>query len=85
MVQQPRQEQPLYSCVVPIESVTGRLDEELMIFAASAEEVERQAKQMLADDYGCNNEMVQQLMQQARVEAVSPWCSTSDRESSELQ
>lgn len=30
MVQQPRQEEPLYGCVVPIDSVTGRQDEEIM-------------------------------------------------------
>ena len=78
MVQQPRQEKPLYSCVVPIESVTGRSDEELMIFGASAEDVKRQAEQMLANDYGCNDDVVRQLMQQAKVEALSPWCSSSE-------
>ena len=78
MVQQPRQEKPLYSCVIAIESVTGNPDEELMTFGASAEEVKRQAEQLLAKDYGCNDEIIRQLMQQAKVESLSAWCSSTD-------
>jgi hypothetical protein len=78
MVQQPRQEKPLYSCVIAIESVTGNPDEELIAFGASAEEVKRQAEQLLARDYGCNDEIIRQLMQQAKVESLSPWCSSTE-------
>ncbi len=78
MVQQPRQEKPLYSCVISIERVTGHPDEELMTFAASAEGAKHQAEQLLVNDYGCNQEVIQQLMQQATVELISPWCSSGE-------
>jgi hypothetical protein len=78
MVQQLREDKPLYSCVIPIESVTGRPDEELMSFGASAEEVKHQAEQLLANDYGCNEDAIRQLMQQATVKLLSAWCSTNE-------
>lgn len=78
MVQQPRQEKPLYSCVIAIESVTGNPDEELMTFGISAEEVKRQAEQLLVRDYGCNYAIIRQLMQQAKIESLSPWCSSTE-------
>jgi hypothetical protein len=78
MVQQPRQEKPLYSCVIAIESVTGNPDEELMAFGASAEEVKRQAEQLLAKDYGCKDEIIRKLMQEMKVESLSPWCSSTE-------
>lgn len=78
MVQQSREEKPLYSCVISIERVTGHSDEELMTFGASAEEAKHQAEQLLANDYGCNQEVIHQLMQQATVELLSPWCSPGE-------
>ena len=79
MVQQPRQEKPVYSCVIAIESVTGNPDEELMTFGSSVEEVKRQAEEFLEKDYGCNHQIIRQLMQQAKVEHLSPWCSSTEK------
>lgn len=81
MVQQPREEKLLYSCVISIEHITGHPDEELMTFGASAEEAKHQAEQWLANDYGCNEQVIRQLMQQAKVELLSPWCSPSESQS----
>lgn len=78
MVQQPREEKPLYSCVISIEHITGHPDEELMTFGASAEGAKHQAEQLLARDYGCNEEVIHQLVQQAKVELLSPWCSPGE-------
>lgn len=75
MVQQPRREKPLYSCVIPIDSVTGNQDEEIMTFGVSAYEAKNKAEQLLADDYGCNNLEVLKLIQQARIEPLAHWCS----------
>ncbi|MEC4818801.1 MAG: hypothetical protein SAK29_36835 [Scytonema sp. PMC 1069.18] len=75
MVQQPRRDEPLYCCIVPVESITGNLEEELTTFGTSADAARLQAQQMLASSYECNEEQIQQLMGQARTEYVSPWCS----------
>jgi hypothetical protein len=74
MVQEPRRDEPLYSCIVPVESVTGNQEEELIAFGTSASAASSQAEQMLADNYGCNNEQIKKLMQLARIEYLSPWC-----------
>ncbi|MGK7872203.1 MAG: hypothetical protein AB4426_02450 [Xenococcaceae cyanobacterium] len=78
MVQQPRREEPLYSCVVSIESVTGHQDEEMIAFGMSAEEAKSKAEQLLAGNYGCHHDDIRQLMQQARIEPLSPWCVPSN-------
>lgn len=75
MVQEPRRNEPLHSCIVPLASLTGNHEEELMALGQSVEVATSQAEQMLADNYGCNAKQIQQLMQLARVEYVSPWCS----------
>ncbi|MGV2830767.1 hypothetical protein [Myxosarcina sp. GI1(2024)] len=75
MVREPRRDEPLYSCIVSVESVTGNQDEELTTFATSASAASSQAEQMLADNYGCNNEQIKKLIQLARIEYLSPWCS----------
>jgi hypothetical protein len=75
MVQEPRRDEPLYSCIVPVESITGNFEEELTTFATSTSAAHRQAEQMLADNYGCNPDQIQKLMQRARIEYLSPWCS----------
>ena len=54
MVLEPRRDEPLYSCIVPVESVTGNQEEELITLATSASSAHRQAELMLADNYGCN-------------------------------
>ena len=75
MVQQPRRDEPLYSCIVPVVSVTGNQEEELTTFGTSASAANRQAEQMLADNYDCNVDQIKKLMELARIEYLSPWCS----------
>ncbi len=75
MVQEPRRDEPLYSCIVPVDSITGNQEEELIALAQSASGASSQAEQMLADNYGCNVEQIKKLMESARVEYLSPWCS----------
>ena len=79
MVQQLRQEEPLYSCVITIENITGNQDEEIMTLGVSADEAKNQAAQLLADNYGCNESQIQELIQQARIEPLAQWCSSGDR------
>lgn len=79
MVQQPRQENPLYSCVVPISDVTGHQDEEIVAFGVSADEAKWKVEVMLTNNYGCSEDAVQELIQQARVDLLSPWCAPSDQ------
>ena len=75
MVQEPRRDEPLYSCIVPVDSITGNQEEELIALAKSASLASSQAEQMLADNYGCNVDQIKKLMESARVEYLSPWCS----------
>lgn len=75
MVQQPRQPQPLYSCAIALDAVTGRSDEEIVAFGTSVEDAKRQAEQLLASDDRCQNADVGALLATARIEALSPWCS----------
>ena len=75
MVLEPRRDEPLYSCIVPVESVTGNQEEELTTFATSESNAHRQAELMLADNYGCNVDQIKKLMELARIEYLSPWCS----------
>lgn len=74
MVQEPRRDEPLYSCIVLVESITGNSEEELTTFGTFESAAKSQAEQMLADSYGCNTDQIQQLMQLARIEYLSPWC-----------
>ncbi|GAB4379716.1 MAG: hypothetical protein Kow00121_34410 [Elainellaceae cyanobacterium] len=76
MIQQIRQDEPLYRCVVLIESVTGRSDEELMAFGVTEVEAKCQVEALLRDNYDCTQEQIAQLMQHAQVESLSPWCGT---------
>lgn len=75
MVQEPRRDEPLYSCIVPVDSITGNQEEELIALAKEADLALRQAEQMLADKYGCNVDQIKKLMESARIEYLSPWCS----------
>ena len=75
MVQQPRQEEPLYSCTVPVERLTGRLEEEVIAFGASEEVARKQAEILLARSYNCSPAQIRQLMQQAQIAPLSPWCA----------
>ena len=61
MVQEPRRDKPLYSCIVPVDSITGNQEEELTTFATSASAALSQAEQMLADNYGCNVDQIKKL------------------------
>jgi hypothetical protein len=75
MVQQLRPEEPLYSCVVPIDSFTANQDEEIVTFGVSSNEAKNKAEQLLAENYGCNDDEIRKLIQQARIEPLSHWCS----------
>lgn len=83
MVQQVGQEEPLYSCAIAIDSVTGHQDEEIMTFGVSADDAKNKAAQLLADSYGCNESEILALIQQARIEPLSHWCSPDDRSTAE--
>lgn len=78
MVQQLRPEEPLYTCVVPIGSLTGNQDEEIVTFGVSFDDAKNKAEQLLTNNYGCDDSSVLKLIQQARIETLSPWCSPSD-------
>lgn len=80
MVQQLRPEEPLFSCVIPIDSITGRQYEEIMTFGVSADEAKNKAHQLLADSYGCDEDEILKLLQKARIELLSPWCSADQRD-----
>lgn len=73
--------EPQYICVIPVDGITGNLDEEIITFGVSGDEAKNKAEQLLADKYGCNEAEVFQLIQQARVEPLSQWCSPGDRQS----
>ena len=75
MVQQPQRDQPLYSCVISVDSVTGHADEEVIVFGTSIEDAKDQAEQLLIDQYGCNENQIEQLMQFAKIELLASWCS----------
>ena len=79
MVQEVRQEEPLYRCVIPLDSITGNQDEEIMTFGVSAEDAKNKAAQLLADNYGCNESQILNLIQQARIQPLAHWCSPGDR------
>jgi hypothetical protein len=72
----------MFSCVVPIESVTGHVDEEAIAFGTSEAEAMTAAVALLVDHYGCNQEQAGHLVRGARIEAVSIWCAATDRQSS---
>ncbi len=75
MVQEARINEPIYSCIIPLESLTGNQEEELVTFGSSAQIVMAQAKQMLANNYCCNAAKIQKLLQLSRIEYLSFWCS----------
>ncbi len=75
MVQQIRQNEPQYICVIPVDSITGNQDEEIITFGVSVNEAKNQGEQLLASTYGCNQSQVLELMQQARVEPIAQWCA----------
>jgi hypothetical protein len=78
MVQEIRPNEPQYSCVVLIESITGNKDEEILTLGMSAEDAKHQAEELLRSSYKCSEANLNRLMQQARIEAIAPWCSASN-------
>ncbi|HEY9664166.1 MAG TPA: hypothetical protein V6C65_37455 [Allocoleopsis sp.] len=80
MIQQIRQDEPQYRCVVSIESVTGRSDEELMAFGVTAAEAQSEVESLLRDRYHCTEAQITQLMQQAETESLSPWCGVGSQQ-----
>ncbi|ARV59239.1 hypothetical protein BZZ01_11920 [Nostocales cyanobacterium HT-58-2] len=79
MVQQIRPSEPQYICVIPVESITGNHEEEIMTFGVSADEAKHQAEQLLRNNYGCERSQVMELMQQARIEQIGQWCSVDSQ------
>lgn len=75
MVRELRRDEALYSCIVPLESLTGNQEEELTTFGTSAQKAITQAEQILANNYSCDATKIEKLMQLSRVEYLSPWCS----------
>lgn len=75
MVNQPRPTEPRYSCIVPIDRLTGNADEELVTFGRSAEDAKQQAEARLLAYAGCDRATVALLMQQAEVEPLAQWCA----------
>jgi hypothetical protein len=75
MVQQVRPSEPQYSCVVPIDSITGNAEEEIITFGVTAEDAKNQATQLLSSNYGCSEAQINELLLQARIEPLAQWCA----------
>ncbi|MEB3829079.1 hypothetical protein [Phormidium sp. CCY1219] len=76
MVQEVRRNEPQYSCIVPIESLTGNQNEEIMTFGVSAAAATEEAERLLSSQYGCAAEQIAQLLDRATVEPLGHWCAT---------
>ncbi len=72
----------MFSCIIPIESVTGHADEEAIAFGTSEAEAVTAAVALLVDHYGCDQEQAGVLVREARIEPVSIWCAAADGQSS---
>jgi hypothetical protein len=79
MVQQIRQNEPQYICVIPVERITANQDEEIMTFGVSADDAKKQGEELLASTYGCNKSQVLELIQLARIEPIAQWCAPKER------
>lgn len=66
MVQQIRQNEPQFICVVPVESITGNLDEEIMSFGISIDVAKSEAEQLIASTYRCTPIQIVELMSTLR-------------------
>lgn len=75
MVQQIRQNEPQFICVVPVESITGNSDEEIMSFGISIDAAKSEAKQLLASTYRYTPIQIDELMQKARIEPIAQSCA----------
>ncbi|HAZ48079.1 MAG TPA: hypothetical protein DDW76_02900 [Cyanobacteria bacterium UBA11369] len=75
MVQQVRPREPQYSCVVPIDSITGNAEEEIIAFGVTAEDAKNEAMRLLSSTYGCSEAQINELLLQARIEPLAQWCA----------
>lgn len=75
MTQGSRRETPLYSCIVSVESLTGRSGEEVMAFGASPGEAQQNAEDSLRRTYEFDEAQVRELLNQATVKLMNPWCA----------
>ncbi len=80
MVQEIRQNEPQYICIIPVDKITGNQEEEIITFGASVDEAKNQGEELLASTYGCNQFQVRELMQQARIEPIPQWCAPKQRQ-----
>ena len=78
MVQQVRPREPQYSCVVPIDSITGNAEEEIITFGVTLEDAKNQATQLLSSNYGCSEAQINELLLQARIEPLAQWCASKN-------
>lgn len=75
MVQQIRQNEPQYICIVPVESITGNLDEEIISFGISINTAKSEAEKLLASTYGCSLTQIDELMQKSTIEPIAQSCA----------
>lgn len=83
MTQSIERGEPLYSCIVPVEELTGQHEEELTAFGRSETEARDQAAQLLQNSYGCSEKQINQLMQQAVIAPLSLWCGAGRHQADE--
>jgi hypothetical protein len=75
MVQQTRQNEPQFFCVVPVESITGNSDEEITSFGLSVDAAKSEAEKLLASIHRCSREQILELMQKAKIEPIAQFCA----------
>ena len=75
MVREITREDPLYNCIVSVETVTGIENEEIMAFGISPEEAKSAAEKILKDSYRCDRSQISELIAEATIEIISTWCS----------
>ncbi|MGQ9869697.1 hypothetical protein [Leptodesmis sp.] len=61
--------------------MTGHVDEEAIAFGTSEAEAVKAAVALLVDHYGCAEGQAEGLVQKARIEPVSIWCTAPDGQS----
>jgi len=48
MVQEIRQNEPQYICIIPVDKITGNQDEEIMSFGISADEAKKSRRKIIS-------------------------------------
>ncbi|MGA7933771.1 MAG: hypothetical protein WCA35_09510 [Kovacikia sp.] len=63
--------------MVPVSSITGNRDEEMVTFGETPEVARNHAEQLLISSYGCTSAEVLNLLQQAQIQSLGQWCSSA--------